>query len=172
MRSGRHRAHGSSVQGRQVSCVGASPATDRCSLAAFSLLHCVVRTENETGEVHAFWYACDNAVHSAKLKDSLVGEEREKFWSARARRDAQRQEAQASEQCSAPLAPECRTQPLCAPFLSRMCPGLRSRHFSLRPSFRRSLRSRKRRRQRKRGSSESRSILLIHRSHFLPRSDC
>ena len=32
-------------------------------------------------EVFQFWYASDNAVHSAKLKGSLVGAERDAFWS-------------------------------------------------------------------------------------------
>jgi len=36
--------------------------------------------EGSNGEVYALWYASDQAVHSAKLKDSLVGEERDKFW--------------------------------------------------------------------------------------------
>ena len=35
---------------------------------------------NNNGEVHAFWYASDNAVHSAKLAGSLVGAERDAFF--------------------------------------------------------------------------------------------
>eukprot|EP00455_Lapot_gusevi_P032777 TRINITY_DN3575_c0_g1_i3.p2 TRINITY_DN3575_c0_g1~~TRINITY_DN3575_c0_g1_i3.p2 ORF type:complete len:151 (-),score=35.93 TRINITY_DN3575_c0_g1_i3:106-558(-) len=35
--------------------------------------------ENANGEVYSLWYASDSAVHSAKLANSLVGEEREAF---------------------------------------------------------------------------------------------
>lgn len=33
------------------------------------------------GEVHSLWYMSDGQEHSAKLDGSLVGEEREKYWS-------------------------------------------------------------------------------------------
>ncbi len=36
--------------------------------------------EGTNGEVYAFWFSSDNAVHSAKLKDSLEGAARDAFW--------------------------------------------------------------------------------------------
>jgi len=36
--------------------------------------------DGSTGEVHLFWYSSDNGTHSAKLKDSLEGQERRDFW--------------------------------------------------------------------------------------------
>lgn len=36
--------------------------------------------EGANGEVFQFWFASDDAVHSAKLKGSLEGAERDAFW--------------------------------------------------------------------------------------------
>jgi hypothetical protein len=36
--------------------------------------------DNETGEVHEFWFASTNEVRDAKLKDALDGAERDAFW--------------------------------------------------------------------------------------------
>ncbi|EPR63776.1 hypothetical protein TGPRC2_217900 [Toxoplasma gondii TgCatPRC2] len=36
--------------------------------------------ESDDQEISALWYAKDNAEHSAKLKDSLEGEERQALW--------------------------------------------------------------------------------------------
>jgi hypothetical protein len=41
-------------------------------------LPCPDNGNNE--EVFQFWYASDDAVHSARLKGSLVGTERDEFW--------------------------------------------------------------------------------------------
>ena len=34
----------------------------------------------DDGETQLLWYASDQQEHSAKLTDSLLGEERERFW--------------------------------------------------------------------------------------------
>ena len=36
--------------------------------------------DGTNGEVYSFWFSSDDSVHSAKLKGSLEGEERDKFW--------------------------------------------------------------------------------------------
>lgn len=36
--------------------------------------------ESDGKEIHSLWYSCDNSIHSAKLKDSFIGEERQRWW--------------------------------------------------------------------------------------------
>ncbi|PHJ25207.1 hypothetical protein CSUI_000947 [Cystoisospora suis] len=54
--------------------------------------------ESGDQEIHSLWYAKDNAVHSARLKDSLDGEARQALWDSLRQFMIEGEELESSEQ--------------------------------------------------------------------------